>query len=168
MAYGVVSSMNLCYATTRLRDVVPPTQIHQPTTYIKDVVNSFTPPAAMPSHGTMGVRRAQLPPNDRTAAPGVRVKHTHPMKTACEGNTSCNYNHAHQCPQQMALANTYHDQNASSSSDIMEASSATSRASSLRSKYGTTDLPCHSPAARMTASGAPLSCRSYINRSDPG
>ena len=64
MAYGVVSSMNLCYATTRLRDVVPTTQIHQPTTYIKDVVNSFTPPAAMPSHGTMGVRRAQLPVGD--------------------------------------------------------------------------------------------------------
>ena len=40
------------------------TQIHQPTTYIKDVVNSFTPPAAMPSHGTMGVRRAQLPVGD--------------------------------------------------------------------------------------------------------
>ena len=124
MAYGVVSTMNLCYATTRLRDVVPPTQIHQPTTYIKDVVKSFTPPAAMPSHGTMGVRRAQLPPNERTAAPGVRVKHTHPMinsmrkenamfilpranqwKSICEKRTPYLFStSAIQCTTEMALA----------------------------------------------------------------
>ena len=38
---------------------------------------------------TMGVRRAQLLPNDTIAAPGVREKHTHPMITICEKKTPC-------------------------------------------------------------------------------
>ena len=94
-AWAIMANVSPPYEVV-LRDthtawmLMAPTQIHQPTTwYIKDVVNSFTPPAAMPSHGTMGVRRAQLLPNDTIAAPGVREKHTHPMITICEKKTPC-------------------------------------------------------------------------------
>ena len=69
-----------------------------------DVVNSFTPPAAMPTHGTMGVRRAQLLPTDTIAAPGVREKHTPIDNNMRKENAVLIWKYASQCTKEMALA----------------------------------------------------------------